>query len=68
MIVAIVLTVLAVGVAAVSVSASVVVLVFVSIAVVVAVCFLPFVVFLVAGTSVHVAYNKTLNDRSLSQK
>ena len=43
-----------------SVSASVVVFLFVSIAVIVAVCFLPFVVFLVVGTSVHVAYNKHL--------
>ena len=50
---------LAIGVAAaVSVSASVVV--FVSFAVVVAVGFLPFVVFLVAGTSVHLVITKHL--------
>ena len=64
------LTILVVEVAATYtgyVSASVVVFLFVSIAVIVAVCFLPLVVFLVAGTSGLVLYNKTLNDRSLSQ-
>ena len=63
MIVAIVVTILVVGVAAMytgSVSATVVVFLFVSIAVTVAVCFLPFVVFLVVGTSVLAAYNKHL--------